>query len=136
MNVDGKPYIPPTCPAIGYEIGTPPLRGFVAEPESFYVLMSVEQGGTEVYTVGEFALDRLGGVWARAIKDTRNLRDFDESETMQRLNDEVHIERRLGEKFCERIKNCAGALMRDGVPICSALDPAVLPEVIAEIPKE
>jgi len=139
MRQGDKAYIPPTCPALGFDIEKRPLTGWVAEPGAFRVIICEPDGALDTYhSFGEFDLEGLGarptGARARAIEETCDQTVFKQSGELQRLDTEPDIGQHLGEVYCQRIKACAGTIIRDGKPVCAALDPLAFKDVIAEIP--
>lgn len=148
MELHGKPFIPPNCPAIVSDIAPMPpevQQGFYVNPEDFRLTEGSvnEHSGlvdlTDSTYHGDFihawfSLCHGGDVFARVVTETYAM-GTSEHEAISVLDnvDQDAAEHQLGSFYCERVKTCKGPFKRDGEMICQALDPQDFPSEAAKI---
>lgn len=146
MNINGKPYIPESCPALEFDGLDPVGPGLSLYPvtegqlQADTAAFDPDEEGKPTVLLGARLHFDIGSDSA-AIRDVEPFAyvhleahpaEAEPKSILSYAQTVPDFEERLGRAYCERIKNCAGVLIRDDKPVCSALDREVFPKVVAE----
>jgi len=134
-----EPFIPPTCPALEIEdTAAYAGQGCVVTPSEMYVGLEgadaeyglAREGEQPVFTHAYVWFSvAAAGVYAAAVSEHYRT-GSPEDRLLDVMSADRDAERKLGERYCERIKECRGVFERAGELVCQALDPQdFIPEI-------
>lgn len=141
-ELNGEAFVPPFCPALNAVYGTPPKEGMVVRPGIMHVaFLDAEppQLAPDVYfCAAEPDEDACADVTTEFTTFTPDDEDGQNVAWLAELDAplEGRVSYAIGERYCERVKRCAGVIMRGETRVCSALNQETLPRIIAEIRHE
>lgn len=134
-ELNGEAFVPPFCPALN-AVDPPqekPRQGEIAAPEMFVIDFpdfksagfNSDSVGVDVYfTLPDTRPNNGIDITPELIPVDPNSEEGKNVGWLAELDDPsfAAVQKEVARRYCERIKRCGGAILRDGKPVCSALD--------------
>ena len=145
-ELNGEAFVPSFCPALdAVREGSPVRReGLVVRPNLLHIALcdADEEGALpdlDVYfTATPDSIYDSADITPALNEVAPGTPEGDNVAWLEGLDADSYgpVERSIGTIYCERIKQCGtlgGVILRDGKPVCPALDPETLHPIITEL---